>query len=506
MEQPVQAGEVVHVRFWARNVQSMTGSARLAAVVEQAKVPHAKLMDLPVTVGSDWQCVDLPFVANRSYPAGEWQFSIRVGYAAQVLQIAGVEIRNYGKSLDIQSLPRMRLSYDGREADAPWRKAALDRIEKIRKEDLSIQVIDSTGQPIADATVHAVLSKNAFGFGTCVSMKLLDNDADAERYRQTLKELFNCVVIENELKWPSLVKHGYARTDRLIGWLRENDLAIRGHVLLWPSARYLPKQAVDLKDRQDELRQLIARHITETVSRYRGQLIDWDVINEPFAHHDAMAWLGNAAMVEWFRLAHAADPEAKLYINDYEILASGDMLNTTHQNHYFNTIQYLLAQGAPVHGIGMQGHFGSNITSPGNLLKILDRFASLGLRIKVTEMDLAISDEELRADYYRDFLITLYSHPSVDAVMQWGFWEGSHWIPASAIIAKDWTYRPHGKMFLELMKGWKTDVTLRTDAAGRCEFRGFLGEYEIKVVAGGKTLRKKYRLPPGAHTLKLEVK
>ena len=163
MDQPVEKDDVVHVRFWARNIRSMTGSARMAAIVEQRERPHAKLMDLPVTVGSDWQCVDLPFIADRAYPAGEWQFNIRVGYAAQVLQIAGAEVRNYRKSIDIHSLPRMRLSYDGREPDAPWLKAALDRIEQIRKGNLTIQVKDPSGKPIPGAVVQAVLRKGFLG-------------------------------------------------------------------------------------------------------------------------------------------------------------------------------------------------------------------------------------------------------------------------------------------------------------------------------------------------------
>jgi hypothetical protein len=136
----------------------------------------------------------------------------------------------------------------------------------------------------------------------------------------------------------------------------------------------------------------------------------------------------------------------------------------------------------------MQGHFGSNITSPPNLLKILDRFAGLGLRIKVTELDMQMSDEALRADYFRDFFIALFSHESVDAILQWGFWEGSHWIPSSALYARDWTVRPHGKVFEDLMKReWKTDVTGKTDAAGRLVIRGFKGTYNVTADLSGKS-------------------
>lgn len=483
VDAPVAANDVVHVRFWARCALSMTGSARLAIAVEDFRGDQpGKFAELPVTVGTQWQCVALPLTIPRAYDAEQWHFSIRLGYAPQHVQVGGVEVLNYGSSVPVDRLPRVRSSYDGRADDAPWRAAAMARIEQLRKGDLRVRVTDEAGRPLAGATVRATLQRHAFGFGTCVSMTLLEDSPDADRYRQMIPELFSCAVIENELKWQAIRGHHYANSDALIDWLIAAGLPTRGHVLLWPGERYMPADVVVLADRPDEMRRVIAEHIERTVTRYRGRLGDWDVINEPYAHHFAMDVLGAEAMADWFHQAHAADPAAKLYINDYEILESGDRLDTPHQNHFYDTAKFLKDRDAPLHGVGIQGHFGSNITSPENMLRILDRFAALGLRIKITELDVQISDEALQADYFRDVLITLFGHPAVDAIMQWGFWEGSHWIPSTAMYRRDWSLRPHGRVFLDLVHGqWRTNETVLTDANGDAVVRGFHGTYVVSA-------------------------
>ncbi len=488
VSQGVEKGDVVHLRFFARNLGSMTGSARLGVVVELAGHPMEKIADTPATVGTEWECIDLPMVIPANLAPDGWMFNIRLGYAEQKVQVAGLQLVSYGRDIPVATLPRVRASYAGREPGAPWRVAALERIERLRKGDLTVSVRDAADKPVAGVEVHAVLQRHEFGFGTCVSPFLLASGPNADRYRKTIKELFNCAVIENDLKWQQISRNGYGTGDALVGWLRENGLDVRGHCLIWPGVQRLPRSAVDLLDKPEPLRALVEKHMRDTVGHYRGQLNDWDVVNEAYVNHAVMDTLGEGVMVDWFRFAHEADPACRLYINDYAILASGDMLETDHQNHYFRTIKRLKEQGAVIHGVGMQGHFGSNITSPPNLLKILDRFAGLGLRIKVTELDMQMSDEALRADYFRDFFIALFSHESVDAILQWGFWEGSHWIPSSALYARDWTVRPHGKVFEDLMKReWKTDVTGKTDAAGRLVIRGFKGTYNVTADLSGKS-------------------
>ena len=466
----------------------MTGQAELAVVYELNQAPHTKSVDISVTASSEWTPIDIPFTAKQDFKAGGGQLAVRLALAQQIVQIGGLELLNYGNSVKPSDLPHVNMDYAGREANAPWRAAAMERIETLRKSDMRLIVTDSAGKAIADAKVSAVLRQHAFGFGTAVSPRLIANDSDGEMYRQKVAELFSTAVIENDLKWGNIAANGYCAGDQAVKWLNDHGIPVRGHCLVWPGERFLPKQILAMADQPEDLRKAVADHVTETATHYAGKVIDWDVINEPYANHWIQDRLGNEVMVEWFKLAHAADPNAKLFLNDYEILASGNRVGTPHQDHFYNTIKFLKDNGAPIHGIGMQGHFGDNLTSPENLLKILDRFAELGLRIKVTELDIRpLDDEQLRADYLRDFHIALFSHPAVDGVLQWGFWDGSHWLPDAALFARDWTIRPHGQAFVDLVHGqWKTKASGTTDTAGAYGFRGFNGRYDVQVSVNGK--------------------
>ncbi|MEO0514619.1 MAG: endo-1,4-beta-xylanase [Planctomycetota bacterium] len=199
-------------------------------------------------------------------------------------------------------------------------------------------------------------------------------------------------------------------------------------------------------------------------------------------NHDVVDVLGETSMIDWFKQAHAADPQAKLYINDYGILTAGGS-DETHQSAYENTIRYLLENDTPIHGIGMQGHFGQTLTPPAKLLEVLDRYTALGLSIKVTEFDISTDDEQMQAAYARDFLTVMYSHPAVEAVVMWGFWENRHWRPNAAWWREDWSPKPAVAAFQSLFNDqWRTQAEGKTDSRGRFFVRGHLGDYTITVV------------------------
>ena len=268
---------------------------------------------------------------------------------------------------------------------------------------------------------------------------------------------------------------------KAVAWLRRHGIPVRGHCLVWPGKTNLPKDVVALLDQPEALRKSITSHIADEVGAFRGQLTEWDVLNEPFTNTDVQRVLGDGAMLDWFRDTHEADPAPHLFINDYSILESGGR-DAPHQDHYFKTIQLLLDGGAPVQGIGIQGHFSEDLTAIPRLIEILDRFGSFGLPIQITEFDINTYDESVAADYTRDFLTAMFSHPSISGIIVWGFLEKRHWIPAAAFYRADWTLRPAGEMWKQLtQKTWWTDTTAQTDAAGRTTVRGFLGDYEVRV-------------------------
>ncbi len=303
--------------------------------------------------------------------------------------------------------------------------------------------------------------------------------------------MFNYATLENGLKWEALAgdwapSFTLDNARRAIAWLREHGLAVRGHVLVWPGWRHLPRSLRAHESDPSSLRAAIETHIRGVVSAVKGTVVDWDVINEPFDNHDLIDILGREAMVDWFKTARAADQAPRLFINDHGILP-GEGGDTPHRAHYESTIQFLIDEQAPLDAIGMQGHFGSQLTVPEEVLAILDRFARLGKPIMVTEYDIGVEDEELAGQFTRDLLTALFSHPAVVGFVMWGFWDGSHWKGNAPLYRRDWSLKPAGAVFRELvLKTWRTDEAGKTGPDGTLSTRGFLGEYAIEVRAGAQ--------------------
>jgi endo-1,4-beta-xylanase len=483
--QGVKKGDTLLATFYVRSVkgQAETGEARTALVFERGEEPYTKSVDYDVRIPArGWKRFDVPFKAGEDLPQNLSKMHFRLGYDPQAFEIGGISLTKWGPEVALKDLPRTRASYVGMEADAKWRAEAEARIEKIRKGDIRLTVTDAGGKPIPNATVEVRMTRHAFPFGSAVAAEmLLKQDADGEKYRALVKEMFNRVVMENDLKWPDW--ESYSKPNAIAGvkWLREQNIEVRGHNLVWPGWRWLPQDLPNLKNDPAKLAKRIDDHITDVTTAMRGQLVDWDVINETFANHDLMDILGRESMIGWFKLAKKNDPKARLFLNDYPPLDGGDTANK-HLNDFYETITYLKEKGAPIEGIGFQCHFGGNVIAPTRLLSGLDRFAKLKLPIAVTEFDVNTTDEEFQAAYTRDFTIALFSHPAVDSILMWGFWEGRHWLPDAALYRRDWTLKPNGAAFRDLvLNRWRTKADGKTDGKGTYALRGFLGDYEAKV-------------------------
>jgi endo-1,4-beta-xylanase len=489
----VEKGDVMLATFYVRAVHSKqeTGEIETAFVFERGSEPWTKSIEYKVSAGPEWKKFEVKFLAEESYEPGKAHALFRAGYPPQTMQIGNFTLVNYAKSKTLAELPSTSVTYPWLKPDAPWRKAAAERIDKIRQGNLTVEVVDAQGNPLAKAKVAVHQRRHSFGFGSAVAAQwLTDPGPNGDKYRETIKRLYNKVVFENDLKWSD---YGWEnlqnrkKTLLALKWLRDNKISVRGHNLVWPSWENSPKELRALKDDKAALKKRIEDHIREEVVALRGQIDEWDVVNEPFTNRDLLEVLGRDVMIDWFKIAHQADPGAKLFVNDYGILSGGGG-DTGHQDGYEEIIKFLIQKGAPLDGIGEQSHFGNDLTAPDRLLKILDRFQALGKTLEITEHDIAIPDASLQAEYTRDFLTVVFSHPGVIGFLSWGFWEGQHWRPEGAYFRKDWSIKPAGQVLTDLItKEWRTDVEAETDAKGVCKVRGFLGDYEIVAQAQGRT-------------------
>lgn len=513
---PVSTGDTLYAEFYIRSVSGGNESAEghSGFIFEFIGEPWTKSAEIDLAAGREWKKVQIPFAVKVSTGAKGSQIGFRMGYPKQVIEIGGLRLVQYGSKVKVADLPKSQATYAGREEGAAWRKEALDRIERLRKGDVRVKVVDGQGRPVEGAKVTLKLQRQRFAWGTCApAQRLASDDPDNQTLREQILNNFNEVVFENDLKWPFWERGKNAEwgfdnrwVDASLKFLKENHLSVRGHNLVWPSWRNLPPSLKDLSGDKAALAEAIHKHILEEAGAYKGQLVDWDVVNEPFAEHDVLDLLGKDVMVDWFKWAHEADPAAKLYLNEYGIFSGGGM-DKTHQDDFFTNLSMLKAKGAPIGGLGIQSHLGGTYTPPQKLLAILDRFGSLGLSIKITEMDMDQPDPPLAYDYMRDYLIAIFSHPAVEGFLMWGFWDGAHWHQDAPLFTKDWTLKPTGKAYRDLVRGaWWTDGTGATDATGSYVFRGIQGDYQLKVKGKGGKAELSLALPPGGVDVPVTLK
>lgn len=258
--------------------------------------------------------------------------------------------------------------------------------------------------------------------------------------------------------------------------------------MVWPGKRFLPETILALlgTPEQERVPGLVLEHIRDIGLATKDHVMEWDVLNEPVNNHDLMDAFGRGIMVDWFKEAAKVRPGTPLFLNDW---GNHDQRQSpAHVSDFEAIARYLLDEGAPLGGLGLQCHIGGVLSAPEDILATLDRYKrNFDLPVRVTEFDVAIDDADIQADYTRDFFIALFSHPSVVGVQQWGFWAGRHWEPRAALYTKDWTERPNGAAYRKLVKEtWHTDERGATDGAGLWSARGFYGSYAVTVRQGGR--------------------
>ncbi len=485
--------DVVAASFWMRTISAPNGKGVATFVVEHGASPYPKSVSYTATAGAEWKYVEIPFTMAWTDPAGAYNLSFWVTFPNQEIQIGGFTILDNGPSIPYSQLGLTTWPYEGHEPDAPWRAAAAERIDRYRKGDIVVALKDSAGAPVANAPVHVRMKRHAFGFGTAVNGDLLARDtSDGQQYRDAIKKLFNKTVTENALKWPFFETWGRPQADFMLPWFAANGIQmVRGHNVIWPGMSNLPNDVQNMLKatpvNKDALRARINSHISDVMAYSKGKVTEWDVINEAYTNKDVQAVLGDAEMAAWFQQARDADPTVKLYINDYNILEAGGY-DLPHIDGYARIIQNILDAGGPIDGIGLQSHFSSNLTPPTRVLELLDQFAAFGKDLQVTEFDVDAGDEQVQADYTRDFLTMTFSHAAIKGFMIWGFWEGAHWRPAAAMIRKDWTTKPAYDVWNDLLfNQWWTDEQGLTDGDGVYQTRGFLGDYDVEATIDGQT-------------------
>ena len=256
----------------------------------------------------------------------------------------------------------------------------------------------TTGAP---DSLRALAAKVGLRIGTAASPSRLSNPQVAA----ITAGQFSVVTPENEMKWqvvePTQGQFDWSGADQVVAFAEANHQLVRGHTLMWHNQlpTWLTTGVANGTISDAQLKDLLHQHITTEVSRYKGKIWQWDVANELFANSWDTAqadglnandfWishLGSSIVADAFRWAHAADPNALLCYNDFNI-AGEDGTNVKFQNVY-NFVQNLRAQGVPISCVGEQGHLDTQYGFSGQLMQQdLQSYASLGVKVAITEAD-----------------------------------------------------------------------------------------------------------------------
>jgi endo-1,4-beta-xylanase len=236
--------------------------------------------------------------------------------------------------------------------------------------------------------------KNVFLIGAAINRnQIVENDP---RGVPIIKAQFNSITPENILKWqlvhPEPGRYDFDASDRYVQFGESNQMYIIGHTLVWhnqtPRWVFQDDQGNPLD--REALLQRMRDHIHTVVGRYNGRIKGWDVVNEALNDNGSLRqtpWLkiiGEDYIAKAFQYAHEADPEAQLHYNDYSLE------NESKRKGAIELITKLKAQGVPVNAIGLQCHVKMDWPTPEQEDATISAFASLGVKVMITELDVDV--------------------------------------------------------------------------------------------------------------------
>ena len=489
LDAPIAANQVMLLKFWGR---SATKNA-IAAIYERHGEPYTKTLNASLGLSPKWR--EYAYViTSPAYPAQGVAVNFQLGFGKGEVELARIRLINYGvnpKEMPKGTPPEW---YGGMTHSDAWLPAANARINRFRKGNLVVTVVDAqTGKAIPDAQVSVRQTRHAFLWGTAITDDpLLRDTPDGQKYRETLLKYFNYAVLENQLKQGWTEGRGYGDAEKMLAWCKEHNLPIRGHNLFWPGYEFMPDRFKAMKGDPQKIRAEVENHVREETAKFKGKVVVWDAVNEALSSHAVYEDAGGRELVaDVFKWAHDVDPNTPLAYNENEVFQIADDSGVSRSDARFEELfAFLKAQKAPVSVLGMQSHMSVPLVPGALIAKNLEKWRGFGLPLEITEFDAGIPDDAIHAQYMEEFMTAVFAEPSVRSFVQWGYWENRHWraTEGGALIRKDWTWRPGMKTYADLVYNrWWTKTDGKTGDNGTFRARAFLGTYAITATRSGKS-------------------
>lgn len=342
--------------------------------------------------------------------------------------------------------------------DDPGNTGGDDDNDKKDEEDEVIP--ESFGDDGSGKTLRDYADASRLHIGVAVPVSRLDVLNLSDAYAKIIRNEFNMVVTENELKFdwvePSQNTFNYADGDRLLSVAEANGMLMRGHTLAWHSQVASWVSADGKKNDKGwskaQLMDILKNHIMNVVGHYKGRIAVWDVVNECLDDDQSIVrsnpdgyklrqqsiWTtvcGEEFIDSAFVWAHRADPSAILYLNEY----GNETMGNAKAQAFYNLAKRLKNSGIPIHGVGLQSHLDAGRVNVDGIAKNIARFEPLGLECTLTELDLGIDtdteeDRQLQArDYYR-LVKAAMLQPNCRSVLVWGISDNMSWRMSNPLL------------------------------------------------------------------------
>lgn len=347
------------------------------------------------------------------------------------------------------------------------------------------------------ARIEVEQLRHEFWFGATLPGSIFNGRASAQdvaKFDEVFLSHFNAGVIESAFKWHDMEREkgrvDYSTVDAMLAWAHKHDIPLRGHCIYWGIPNRVQPWVKELND--DDLRLALQQRGRSIGARYRGRFAEYDLNNEMIHANYYADRLGPEITKQMAQWVKEGDPDAQLYLNDYDIL-TGRRLDD-----YVKHIRTLLDMGVPIAGIGVQGHLHGDSFDPVALKNALDELAKFKLPIRVTEFNfpgqrskyyttdrqgrLTPEEEQAKAAALQQYFDICFSHPAVTGILMWGFWEGANWIPQSSLCQRDWTPTPAAAAYMDLVKNrWWSRWSGTADAKGVAIIPVFFGKHRVSV-------------------------
>ncbi|KAL5074619.1 hypothetical protein RYX36_013603 [Vicia faba] len=369
--------------------------------------------------------------------------------------------------------------------------------DKIRKRDVTLKF---SGVDTCEYTFVKVKQiENDFPIGSCITRTNIDNEDFVDFFVQH----FNWAVFGNELKWfwtePQKGNFNYKDADDMLELCQKYKIDIRGHCIFWEVDGNVQQWVKSLN--KNDLMTAVQNRLNGLLSRYKGKFKHYDVNNEMLHGSFYQDRLGKDIRANMFKNAHQLDPSVNLFVNDYHVEDGCDTNSSPEK--YMQQILDLQDQGAPVGGIGIQGHIDSPIGPI--VCSALDKLATIGLPIWFTELDVSSTNEYVRGDDLEVMLREAMAHPAVDGVMLWGFWELFMSRDNAHLVNAEGEVNEAGRRFIDLKQEWLSHSHGHVDEQGEFNFRGFSGMYNVEVVTLEKVTSKTFFVDKGDSSLVISI-